>query len=293
MEGTRIVLVRHGESRAQELGILGGHDGCQGLSDRGRRQVAALRDRLAAARGAGGDDRAVLVGHAARGRDGGDPRAGARAASRCGPSATSARATPARPTGSPGTELAERFPSPDGWDPDHSPVRRLGDLARDGRAGAASARRRSSSATRARRSSWRATAGVVVQAMLHWLVARRGRRRRAGRGSTAENTSLTEWRFAPNPYQKHMLPVQLVRFNDHAHLGAARASGAAPAAGSTSGRRRRSARAGAWRGRSRSRASATSRRTPTARRRRRGSAAMKIGAARRSSHVRTKPDDAA
>jgi hypothetical protein len=45
MEGTRIVLVRHGESRAQELRIVGGHKGCQGLSDRGRRQVEALRDR--------------------------------------------------------------------------------------------------------------------------------------------------------------------------------------------------------------------------------------------------------
>src|SRR5688572_9963246 len=33
VEGTRIILIRHGESRAQELGILGGHEGCQGLSD--------------------------------------------------------------------------------------------------------------------------------------------------------------------------------------------------------------------------------------------------------------------
>jgi 2,3-bisphosphoglycerate-dependent phosphoglycerate mutase len=47
MEGTRIVLVRHGESLAQELGILGGHTGCTGLSTRGRRQAGALRERLA------------------------------------------------------------------------------------------------------------------------------------------------------------------------------------------------------------------------------------------------------
>src|SRR5215218_4057333 len=47
-EGTRIVLVRHGESLAQELGFLGGHRGCQGLSARGRVQAGALRDRLAA-----------------------------------------------------------------------------------------------------------------------------------------------------------------------------------------------------------------------------------------------------
>ena len=36
-----------------------------------------------------------------------------------------------------------------------------------------------------------------------------------------DNTSLTEFRFAPNPYEnKATLPVQLVRYNDHAHLGA-------------------------------------------------------------------------
>ena len=34
----------------------------------------------------------------------------------------------------------------------------------------------------------------------------------------ADNTSLTEWRFAPNPYMKSTLPVQLVRYNDTAHL---------------------------------------------------------------------------
>ena len=40
------------------------------------------------------------------------------------------------------------------------------------------------------------------------------------RGSRPDNASLTEWRFAPNPYMKSTLPVQLVRYNDHAHLGA-------------------------------------------------------------------------
>ena len=47
----------------------------------------------------------------------------------------------------------------------------------------------------------------------------------AGSGDRAwiapDNTSLTEFRFAPNPYEnKATLPVQLVRYNDHAHLGA-------------------------------------------------------------------------
>lgn len=45
---TRLVLIRHGESVAQVEGFLSGHDACTGLSDLGRSQVEALRDRLAA-----------------------------------------------------------------------------------------------------------------------------------------------------------------------------------------------------------------------------------------------------
>jgi broad specificity phosphatase PhoE len=44
---TRLVLVRHGESMAMVNGVVGGHDGCTGLSLRGRGQAEALRDRLA------------------------------------------------------------------------------------------------------------------------------------------------------------------------------------------------------------------------------------------------------
>jgi probable phosphoglycerate mutase len=45
---TRLVLIRHGESDAQDKGYVSGHDACGGLSDRGRTQAAALRDRLVA-----------------------------------------------------------------------------------------------------------------------------------------------------------------------------------------------------------------------------------------------------
>jgi 2,3-bisphosphoglycerate-dependent phosphoglycerate mutase len=45
---TRLVLVRHGQSMAQVEQTIAGHDTCKGLSDVGRRQVEALRDRLAA-----------------------------------------------------------------------------------------------------------------------------------------------------------------------------------------------------------------------------------------------------
>jgi probable phosphoglycerate mutase len=45
---TRLYLVRHGESNAMVDAVVGGHEGCTGLSDLGRRQAEALRDRLAA-----------------------------------------------------------------------------------------------------------------------------------------------------------------------------------------------------------------------------------------------------
>lgn len=42
---TRLVLVRHGESNSTVARTIGGHRTCSGLSDLGRRQAEALRDR--------------------------------------------------------------------------------------------------------------------------------------------------------------------------------------------------------------------------------------------------------
>jgi probable phosphoglycerate mutase len=47
---TRLVLIRHGEAQSWVDGVVGGERGCTGLSDLGRRQAAALRDRLARTR---------------------------------------------------------------------------------------------------------------------------------------------------------------------------------------------------------------------------------------------------
>jgi broad specificity phosphatase PhoE len=44
--GTRLVLVRHGESVSNAVGLIGGHQSCSGLSDLGRRQAEALAARL-------------------------------------------------------------------------------------------------------------------------------------------------------------------------------------------------------------------------------------------------------
>jgi broad specificity phosphatase PhoE len=45
---TRLILIRHGESRAAVDQVVGGHKGCEGLSEIGVRQVRALAGRLAA-----------------------------------------------------------------------------------------------------------------------------------------------------------------------------------------------------------------------------------------------------
>ena len=47
-DATRIVLVRHGEAQCYVDEVVGGPTGCTGLSERGRSQVEALRERLAA-----------------------------------------------------------------------------------------------------------------------------------------------------------------------------------------------------------------------------------------------------
>lgn len=44
---TRIVLIRHGEAVCNVSGVCGGPLGCDGLTPDGRRQVVALRDRVA------------------------------------------------------------------------------------------------------------------------------------------------------------------------------------------------------------------------------------------------------
>ena len=43
---SRVVLLRHGEAQCNLNRVVGGRTGCTGLSDLGRRQVAALADRL-------------------------------------------------------------------------------------------------------------------------------------------------------------------------------------------------------------------------------------------------------
>lgn len=50
LPGTRLVLVRHGESQVTVNRVVGGLATCSGLSDLGRQQAERLRERLAGAR---------------------------------------------------------------------------------------------------------------------------------------------------------------------------------------------------------------------------------------------------
>lgn len=50
MSDTRLLLIRHGESRATVERFFGGARSCTGLTDEGRRQAEALRDRLMSGR---------------------------------------------------------------------------------------------------------------------------------------------------------------------------------------------------------------------------------------------------
>ena len=116
-------------------------------------------------------------------------------------------------------ELDERYPSTPAWDGNHSRARPAG--RRGARSGTACRRALASLVERHPGETVVVAChgGVVV----HVDVPLPRARPRDG-GSRAwiapDNSSLTEFRFAPNPFEKSTLPVQLVRYNDHAHLGA-------------------------------------------------------------------------
>ncbi|MEX2293025.1 MAG: histidine phosphatase family protein [Acidimicrobiales bacterium] len=214
MEGTRIVLVRHGESRAQEQGFFGGHDGCQGLSDRGRAQAAALHDRLRLT-GELAEASVLYTSLMSRARETAEILAPALNGLEVRAECDFCEGHPGEADGLSWAEIDQRYP-PAEWDADtrrapgwetwrEMATRVTGALE------ALVARHPGETIVVA------CHGGVIVHSMLHFLSLGDGvADQRAW--MSADNTSLTEWRFASNPYQKGTLPVELVRFNDFAHL---------------------------------------------------------------------------
>ena len=213
MAETRIVLVRHGESLAQERRVVGGH-GCAGLSALGVRQVEALRDRLMRTGELAGVTAlysSVMARAAQTARILAPALGDLQVEQDCGfceghPSAES--------DGMAWEEYDQRWPPPAEWSPD---------VARE--PGAESyAQMRARVSARLDKVVERhrdetvvvvCHGGVVVHSMLRWLeIEPMGGRTRAWLDPI--NSSLTEWRLAEHPMWRY--EIELVRFNDHGHL---------------------------------------------------------------------------
>lgn len=216
MDGTRIVMVRHGESVAQQLRIVGGHKGCQGLSDRGRAQVEALRDRWQARDEMGGPV-ALYASIMPRAVETAEILAPVLGDPLISQDCALCEHHPGEGDGLPWATYDERYPHPDqGWTPDH---RRdpggetWNEMAARVKAGLDRLVERHPGGTVV----VACHGGVIVQTMMRWLLIdplSEGERA----WFSPENSSITEWRHAPNPYGNRSGGWELVRFNDHAHL---------------------------------------------------------------------------
>jgi broad specificity phosphatase PhoE len=216
MDGTRIVLVRHGESRAQELGIVGGHAGCRGLSARGRLQVEALRDRWKAT-GELGEVSALYASVMPRAVETADVLAPALGGPDVEQDCALCEHHPGEGDGLPWNEYDRLYPFPDGgWHPD---------LRRDpgGETWREMADRVATGIDRLVERHAGTTVviachgGVIVHSMIRWLgIGEDDGRERAW--FSPENASITEWRHGANPYRDRSISWELARFNDRAHL---------------------------------------------------------------------------
>ncbi len=214
MDGTRIVLVRHGESRAQELGFFGGHDGCKGLSDLGRQQAALLRDRLLATSELA-DATALYTSLMPRAIETAEIIAPALGGLEARQECHFCEGHPGEADGLSWAEIDDRYPAAEwrsdvprapGWETWREMASRVSNAL-----ASLVARHPGETVVVA------CHGGVVVHSMLHFL-ALDDSTTAARAWLSPHNTSVTEWRFAPNPYMKDTLPVELVRFNDAAHL---------------------------------------------------------------------------
>jgi broad specificity phosphatase PhoE len=215
MDGTRIVLIRHGESRAQEQQIIGGHDSCSGLSELGRRQAEALAERLAASRELA-DASALYASVMPRAIETASIIADAVGGHDVVLDCDLCEHHPGEGDGLSYEEYDRLWPVTTRWDPD---VRRAPGSETWSEMAVRVARGLDAVIERHRGETVVVAChgGVIVHSLLRWL----------GLGLSLSpdrawlnpvNTSLTEWRFGPNPWNPNGMSLELVRFNDHAHL---------------------------------------------------------------------------
>ena len=213
METTRIVLVRHGESLAQERRLVGGHTGCQGLSELGRAQVGARADRLARTGELAGATALYSSVMARAVETAGilSPVLGLEASQDC----AFCEHHPGEGDGLPYEEYERRWPRPERWTPEE--VRSPGsesflDMGRRVAAGLDGLveRHRGGTVVVA------CHGGVIIHSMLRWFGIEPDRA--SGRPwLVPTNSGVTEWSFRGDA----TVPYRLVRFDDTAHLAGA------------------------------------------------------------------------
>lgn len=210
---TRIVLVRHGESRAQEGRFVGGHDGCTGLSDLGRRQVTALRDRLVGSGELAGAT-TLYASQMARAVETATILAPALGDLEVRQDCAFCENHPGEGDGLSWDEFEERWPWPADWTPAHR--RDPGSETFEEMSRRVTDRLDEVLAKHAGETVVVAChGGVIVHSMLRWLeLDPDGMRSRAWLNPI--NSSITEWRIDDG--QEWRNPIALDRFNDHAHL---------------------------------------------------------------------------
>jgi probable phosphoglycerate mutase len=211
---TTLVLVRHGESANQANGIYGCHQHCGGLSDRGRRQVEALRDRLART-GELAQATALYSSVLRRAVQTAEILAPALGVADIVQDCAFCELHLGSGDGLTVEEFERRYPWPAEWSIDARPVPD-GETYREmaARVGAGVdallARHEGETVVVA------CHGGVVAQTIWRWLTLDPAGHDRAW--LDPDNASMTVWRQAPCPWGDRALAVQLVTFNDHAHL---------------------------------------------------------------------------
>ena len=203
---TRLVLIRHGESVAQVEGYASGHDTCRGLSELGRRQVSALRDRLSRT----GEIRAdvILTSHMQRAIETAAMLAPAIGGLDAVRDCDLCEMHPGDAEGLPWDEVKQRWP---GWGPGMA-------IADGGEAWEAFEAR----VGRALRRYAEAHHGKTIVAAVHGGVIGHSWRALLGidevPAAEIRNASITEWEHSAPPYDDGEPSWRLVRFNDFAHL---------------------------------------------------------------------------
>ena len=208
MAVTRLVLVRHGEAQAYVDNVVAGEKGCKGLSDLGRRQAQALRDRLERT-GALADTTALYASVLPRAIETASIIAPALGGHDIVEDCDLCELHPGEADGMTWDEFRQVYPFPEPWDPAHV-------MAPGGESWISFVERVRGAllALLERHPDDEVVigchGGVIIASMLIGFDLTPQPERGLFRIGP-ENTSITEWRITDGTWN-------LVRYNDHAHL---------------------------------------------------------------------------